>query len=220
MIIVTLKGDEHMKNLSKAFIIVFTLVLITLTACSSDKGTAPVKSVHTSDRLVSASDGAADHVKVKFDIQNYGTFTVETFPEYAPETVAHFLKLVEMGYYDGTSFDTITPGFAMVSSGLTALSSGECKETVTGEFAKNGYSNELPITRGTLVMSYLPGEYNSATSRFMIILEDNLDLEGSYAGFGKITEGAEVFDKASSARINSQYVPVSPIVMKKVYIDK
>ncbi len=209
-----------MKNLNKAFILVFALVLCLCSGCSSKPENANGKQIHTSDVFVSASDGSVNHVNICFDIENYGTFTVETYPEYAPETVSHFIKLVQSGYYNGSIFEKIIPGHSMISSSDTVLSSGECRETVTGEFFKNGISNELPLTRGTLAMCYLPGEYNSATASFMMILEDGLNLDGEYAGFAKVIDGIPVFDKVTSARITTEGTPVSPIVMKKVYIKE
>ncbi len=209
-----------MRILNKSVISVLLLVLCFMTACSSNDGDDSVKKVHTSDVLVSPSDGTGEHTNISFDIENYGTFTVEVYPQYAPETVKHFIKLVQMGYYNGSSFEKINPGQAMISSDKTALSSGECRETVVGEFYENGYSNELPLTRGTLAMTYLDGEYNSAAAKFMIVLEDNLNWDGKYAGFAKVTDGIEVFDKVSSARVFADGTPVSPIVMKKVYIKE
>lgn len=214
------KGDEHMNILNKAITLLLLFVLCLMTACSSNNGADSAKKVHTSDVLVSPSDGSGEHINIVFDIENYGSFTVEAYPECAPETVKHFVELVEMGYYNGSTFEKINPGHSIVSSDKTALSSGECKETVTGEFYENGYSNDLPLTRGTLAMCYLGDEYNSATSKFMIILEDDHSLDGKYAGFAKVTDGIEVFDKMSTARVNAEGIPVSPIVMKKVYIKE
>ena len=192
-------------------------MLVFCVACSGGSSSKEPK-VRTTGKLVSSSDADIDHTKVCFEIENYGSFTVETYPEYAPETVAHFLKLVKSGYYNGTSFEKINHGHSIVSTDDTLLSSGECKETVTGEFAANGYSNDLPLTRGTFVLSYLPGEYNTATARFMILLSDNLGLDGKYAGFAKIVENSAIFDKIASTATNADGTPLSPIVMKNVYI--
>lgn len=205
-----------MKNIKKALLILLSLCLVLTAACSSDEKSSS-GSVHTNEKIVGSSAEVV-HTKVSFEVENYGIFTVETYPEYAPETVAHFLKLVRSGYYNGMNFEKIIPGNWLVSSDLTTLSSGECKETVTGEFYKNGYSNELPLTRGTLALCYLPGEYNSARAQFMILLSDKPELEGEYAGFAKIVENSAVFDKIVSTAINADGTPVSPIVMKNVYV--
>ncbi len=206
-----------MKICKKILLVLLSLALIFTVACSNGNSDENSK-VQTTGKLVSSSDADIDHTKVCFEIENYGSFTVETYPEYAPQTVAHFLKLVKSGYYNGTSFEKINHGHSLVSSNNTALSSGECKETVTGEFAANGYSNDLPLTRGTFVLSYLPGEYNTATAQFMILLGDELGLDGKYAGFAKVIENSEVFDKIASSATNENGTPLSPIVMKNVYI--
>ncbi|MBO7288455.1 MAG: peptidylprolyl isomerase, partial [Clostridia bacterium] len=159
-----------MKNLKKALIIVLTFSLMFTASCSSNEENKK-EGIHSNEKIVSSSAEAV-HTKVCFEVENYGIFTVETYPEYAPESVAHFLKLVKSGYYNGMEFSKINSGHSVVSSDVTVHSSGECRETVTGEFYKNGYSNEMPLTRGTLCFTYLPGEYNSARSQFMILLSD------------------------------------------------
>lgn len=208
-----------MKNLKKSFIIIMAFVLVFVSGCSSEKTNTEKKEIQTAEKIVTSSAESIDHKRVVLEIQDYGNLVVETYPEEAPETVSRFLELVEMGYYDGMSFDKINPGFSMEISDETALSSGEYKETVTGEFAKNGFSNGLALSRGTLAMCYLPGEYNSATAKFMIILNDDLGIDGSYAGFAKVVDGSGVFDKISKIAPNADGSPVSPIVMKKAYID-
>lgn len=207
-----------MKNLKKSFAIILVFMLVLVSGCSNEKSETKEKKVQTAEMIVTSSDGNVDHEKVVFEIQDYGNMVVETYPEEAPETVSRFLELVEMGYYDGMSFDKVIPGFSMETSDKTTLSSGECKEVITGEFAKNGYSNGLSLSRGTLAMCYMPGEYNSATSKFMIILNDDLDIDGLYAGFAKVVDGIGVFDKISKIATDANGSPVSPIVMKKAYI--
>ncbi|MBO5743730.1 MAG: peptidylprolyl isomerase [Clostridia bacterium] len=205
-----------MKNLKKALIIFLTFSLMFTASCSSNEENKK-EGIHSNEKIVSSSAEAV-HTKVCFEVENYGIFTVETYPEYAPESVAHFLKLVKSGYYNGMEFSKINSGHSVVSSDVTVHSSGECRETVTGEFYKNGYSNEMPLTRGTLCFTYLPGEYNSARSQFMILLSDELGLEGEYAPFAKLIENSAVFDKIAAAELNEEGEPLSPIVMKNVYV--
>ena len=72
-----------------------------------------------------------EHTKVKFTMENGGTFTMELYPEYAPKTVENFIKLVESGYYAGTTFHRVYPGFM--------AQGGEGAETpsIKGEYAKH-----------------------------------------------------------------------------------
>lgn len=207
-----------MKNIRKPFIIVLAVILSFMCACTAQKEVSEEKKVETADRVVTSSGNTIKNTQVVFEIENYGNIVVETYPQYAPETVAQFLALVKMGYYNGMTIDKINPGFSMEISDKTTLSSGEYTDSITGEFAKNGYSNDLPLTRGTLAMCYLPGEYNSATSKFMIILSDDLGIDGTYAGFAKIVGGSSVFEQISKLAPDADGSPVSPIVMKKVYI--
>ena len=199
-------------------ILVISLVFAAC-ACSSDTDVAE-DTASTVENIVPASDGEVKHTQVRFDVADVGSFTVETYPEYAPQTVAHFLKLVEMGYFDGASIEVLEPGKIMKLSDDTVLSSGEYKDTLIGEFSKNGYSNNLSITKGTLVFDYLPGEYNSATSKIMFVLSDDLEMDGSYAGFARVKDDSGVFNLISSEKVDADNKPLSPIVMKKVYIKE
>lgn len=208
-----------MRNFKNLILCLLILSLGFIQACSSDK-TGEKSKVSTSDKIVTSAGSDADRIKVSFDIQNYGTFTVETYPEQAPESVARFLELVESGYYDGMNFETLSPGKSLVASSKTALSSGELMDTINGEFSANGYSNDVPLERGTLAFCYLPDEYDTATAKFMILLSSDEKYNGKLAGFAKVVEGTEIFDSISRAPINADYTPVSPIVMKKVYIKK
>lgn len=207
-------------NIKKLFTLVLVVFsLVAMCACSSDDGKKEGEVV-TAENIVVASDGEVKHTMVRFDVANVGSFTVETFPEYAPRSVEHFLKLVKSGYFDGASVEFLDPGKIMKLSDTTTLSSGECKDTLIGEFSKNGYSNSLPITKGTLVFDYLPGEYDSATAKIMFVLGDDLGLDGSYAPFARVTENLGIFDSVISGEVNPDNTPVSPIVMKKVYIKE
>jgi len=206
--------------MKKSFMIIMSVMLIFFAGCSNEKPAPEKKTVHTAEKVITSSASDADHTTVVIEIQNYGNMVVETYPEYAPETVSRFLELVNMGYYDGMSINKIIPGFSMETSDITALSSGETQETITGEFAKNGHSNDLPLSRGTLAMCHQPGEYDSATAKFMILLSDDLGLDGSYAGFAKVVDGAYVFEQISKLATNADGSPVSPIVMKKVYVQE
>jgi len=199
-------------------ILIMSLAFVSC-ACSSG-GEDETVETNAVENIVPASDGEVEHTQVRFDVADVGSFTVATYPEYAPRTVARFLELVKMGYFDGASVEFLEPGKIMKLSDNTALSSGEFKDTLIGEFSKNGYSNNLSITKGTLVFDYLPGEYDSATSKIMFVLSDDADMDGSYAGFAKVKDDSGVFGLISSEKVDSDNKPLSPIVMKKVYIKE
>src|SRR6202034_1439566 len=123
-----------------------------------------------------------------------GEFTVELFEKEAPVTVANFLKYIDDGFFDGTIFHRIVPGFVIQGGGFTEdMSQKRTNPTIKNE-ADNGLKNE----RGTLSMART-NDINSATSQFFVNLKNNGSLDHSrgnfgYAVFGKVTQGMEVID--------------------------
>jgi peptidyl-prolyl cis-trans isomerase A (cyclophilin A) len=126
---------------------------------------------------------------------SHGPFTVELFPKEAPVTVENFLRYVDDGFFDGTIFHRIVPGFVIQGGGLTADFSNKKTRAAISNEAKNGLKN----TRGSLSMART-SDVNSATSQFFVNLADNAFLDNSardygYAVFGRVTDGMEVIDK-------------------------
>jgi peptidyl-prolyl cis-trans isomerase A (cyclophilin A) len=136
---------------------------------------------------------------VRFDT-SHGSFTIELYPKEAPVTVENFLKYVDDGFFDGTIFHRIVPGFVIQGGGLTSdFNNKETRAPITNE-AKNGLKN----TRGSLSMART-SDINSATSQFFVNLSDNAFLDNGprdfgYAVFGKVTEGMEVVDKIAKVK--------------------
>jgi peptidyl-prolyl cis-trans isomerase A (cyclophilin A) len=126
---------------------------------------------------------------------SHGAFTVELFPKEAPVTVENFLRYVDDGFFDGTIFHRIVPGFVIQGGGLTADFSNKKTRTPISNEAKNGLKNG----RGYLSMART-SDINSATSQFFVNLVDNAFLDHGprdygYAVFGRVTDGMEVIDK-------------------------
>jgi len=129
---------------------------------------------------------------------SHGPFTVELFQKEAPVTVENFLRYVDDGFFDGTIFHRIVPGFVIQGGGLTSdFSNKKTREPIANE-AKNGLKN----TRGSLSMART-SDISSATSQFFVNLADNGFLDHSardygYAVFGRVTEGMDVIDKIAA----------------------
>ena len=126
---------------------------------------------------------------------SHGAFTVELFPKEAPVTVENFLRYVDDGFFDGTIFHRIVPGFVIQGGGLTRDFSNKKTRAPISNEAKNGLKN----TRGSLSMART-SDINSATSQFFVNLVDNAFLDPSardygYAVFGRISDGMDVIDK-------------------------
>lgn len=131
---------------------------------------------------------------------SHGAFTVELFPEEAPLSVENFLRYVDDGFFDGTIFHRIVPGFVLQGGGLTVdFANKETRAPIRNE-AKNGLKN----TRGSLSMART-SDVNSATSQFFVNLADNAFLDhGSrdygYAVFGRIGEGMDVIERIAGVK--------------------
>ena len=124
-----------------------------------------------------------------------GEITIEVFPEEAPGTVESFLQYVDDGFYDGTVFHRVVPGFVLQGGGLTEdMTKKPTCDPITNE-ADNGLKN----VRGALSMART-SDIHSATSQFFINLVDNPFLDHGdgdfgYAVFAKVAEGMDVVDQ-------------------------
>lgn len=127
------------------------------------------------------------------EIADYGTITVCLDQKSAPITVANFVGLAESGFYDGLTFHRIMEDFMMQGGDPDGNGTGGSENTIVGEFAVNGYDNNLSHTRGAISMARAM-DYDSASSQFFIVHEDSTFLDGQYAVFGYVTEGLEVVD--------------------------
>jgi peptidyl-prolyl cis-trans isomerase B (cyclophilin B) len=142
----------------------------------------------------------------------------ELYPEIAPISVANFEKLVKEGFYDGLTFHRVIPGFMIQGGDPLGNGMGGSDERIFGEFAINGFKNDLKHERGVISMarSSMP---NSASSQFFIMHEDAPHLDGSYAAFGKVIEGIEVVDEIASVPTDFSDRPKIRVAMKSVTIE-
>ncbi|MDO4467566.1 MAG: peptidylprolyl isomerase [Bacillota bacterium] len=138
-------------------------------------------------------------MKVKITMENGKTMVAELYPEVAPKTVENFVKLVKEGFYSGIIFHRVIPGFMIQGGDPTGTGRGGSKQTIPGEFASNGFKNDLKHTRGVLSMARTMFP-NSASSQFFIMHEDSPHLDGDYAAFGKVIEGLEVIDEIANTK--------------------
>jgi peptidyl-prolyl cis-trans isomerase A (cyclophilin A) len=153
-----------------------------------------------------------------------GDFTIELFDKEAPESVANFTRYIDDGFFDGTIFHRIVPGFVIQGGGFTE----DMTQKKTKPPVKNEADNGLKNKRGTLSMART-NDINSATSQFFVNLKDNDFLDHSrgnfgYAVFAKVTEGMDVIDKIAAVETGRKRgfddVPVEAVTMKSVRREK
>jgi peptidyl-prolyl cis-trans isomerase B (cyclophilin B) len=131
---------------------------------------------------------------IEINVQDYGIIKVELDADEAPITVTNFVDLAKNGFYNGLTFHRIIDNFMIQGGDPLGNGTGGSKETIKGEFSKNGVKNNIKHTRGTISMARSQGN-NSASSQFFIMQADNSSLDGLYAGFGHVTDGMDIVDK-------------------------
>ncbi len=140
-----------------------------------------------------SSNGALGTHTVVIKVKGYGDITVELDGDTAPITVENFLKLTEEGFYDGLTFHRIIEGFMIQGGDPEGTGYGGSSQTIKGEFSANGIENNISHERGVISMARSQ-DYDSASSQFFIMHEDNESLDGQYAAFGHVTDGMDVVD--------------------------
>lgn len=159
-------------------------------------------------------------------VTNVGDITVKLEPAKAPKTVANFLSYVKSGFYNGTIFHRVIPGFMIQGGGFTVdFDKKPTKAPIVNE-ADNGLSN----LRGTIAMART-SDPNSATAQFFINVADNKFLDYSaptvrgagYAVFGHVTSGMKVVDKIVNTPTGSagpfpQNVPKKTVLIESIKI--
>ena len=165
---------------------------------------------------------AHPHIEIQTSL---GAIKLELDGRQAPLTVAHILELIDSGFYDGTVFHRVIPGFMAQGGGFTpGLKLKETKATIPNE-SGNGLSN----LRGTIAMART-GDPHSADSQFFINVADNDRLDPTkdvmrgrwgYTVFGVVIEGMEVVDEIVNSRSGpggqfAKDVPIVPVIIKTI----
>jgi peptidyl-prolyl cis-trans isomerase A (cyclophilin A) len=148
-----------------------------------------------------------------------GVIEVEVDTEKAPISAKNFLQYVDDGFFDGTIFHRVIPGFMIQGGGF----SEDMGQKATRAAIKNEAENGLKNARGTLAMART-NVVDSATAQFFINLSDNdfLNHAGAsnfgYAVFGRVTSGMDVVDKIAGVPTGTkgphQNVPTTPVIIE------
>lgn len=155
---------------------------------------------------------------VTIEMENGGVMKVELYPETAPNTVANFISLVEKGFYNGTIFHRVIPGFMIQGGDPEGTGMGGPGYRIKGEFTTNRFQNDLKHTKGVISMAR-SGHPDSAGSQFFIMVDDAPHLDGQYASFGKVIEGIEVADQIVSVATNYSDRPLEEQRMRSVTVE-
>ena len=155
---------------------------------------------------------------VTFEMENGDVFKAELYPEIAPNTVNNFISLVNKKFYDGVIFHRVIYGFMIQGGDPTGTGMGGPGYGIDGEFAYNGFKNDLKHTPGVLSMARAMNP-NSAGSQFFVMHKTSPHLDGQYAAFGKVIEGMEVVNAIAESSTDYSDRPLEKQMMKAVTVE-
>jgi|TARA_B110001454_G_scaffold145994_1_gene135501 peptidyl-prolyl cis-trans isomerase B (cyclophilin B) len=152
---------------------------------------------------------------------NHGNISFNLLPDLAPETVRNFVTLAKSGFYDGTLFHRVIPGF-MIQGGDPNTKNPNMKSQWgmggPGHNVKAEFSSRSHL-RGIVSMARST-DPNSAGSQFFIVTKDSTFLDREYTVFGEVTDGMDVSDKIVSLDKDSNDCPLENAKMLKVSISE
>ena len=165
--------------------------------------------------IVASTNLIADEAAPNAVIEtNLGNIEIRFFPDIAPKHVENFLTLAKSGFYDGTIFHRVIPGFMIQGGDPNTKGSDKSKygqggpdHSVKAEFSKRTHS------RGILSMARSSNP-DSAGSQFFIVVQDSKFLDGQYTVFGEVVSGMDIADKIVSQKKDSRDNPLERIEMK------
>ena len=150
---------------------------------------------------------------------SFGKISFKLLPELAPETVRNFSKLAKDGFYDGTLFHRIIPGFMIQGGDPNTKTDNKGSWGMGGP----GYSikaefNSRSHLRGIVSMARSQ-DPNSAGSQFFIVTADSTFLDRQYTGFGEVTEGMDIADKIVNVDRDGNDCPLEKVEMSKITLE-
>jgi len=150
---------------------------------------------------------------------NYGKIVFKLLPDLAPETVRNFEKLSKSGFYNGTLFHRVIPGF-MIQGGDPNTKNFDKSSWGTGGpgYAVKAEFNSRSHLRGVVSMARST-DPDSAGSQFFIVTADSTFLNGQYTAFGEVTEGMDVADKIVNLQRDNNDCPLEEAKMLQVSIE-
>jgi len=150
---------------------------------------------------------------------NYGKILFKLLRDLAPETVRNFEKLAKSGFYNGTLFHRVIPGF-MIQGGDPNTKNSDKSSWGTGGpgYMVKAEFNSKSHLRGVVSMARST-DPNSAGSQFFIVTADSTFLNGQYTAFGEVTEGMDVTDKIVNLQRDNNDCPLEEAKMIQVSIE-
>ncbi|WP_298842638.1 peptidylprolyl isomerase [Clostridium sp.] len=155
---------------------------------------------------------------VTINMQDGKVIKAELYPEVAPNTVNNFISLINKGFYNGLIFHRVIPGFMIQGGCPEGTGVGGPDYSIKGEFSSNKFKNDLKHSIGVLSMAR-SNDSDSAGSQFFIMVADSYHLDGSYAAFGKVTQGLEYALEIAKVKRDFRDKPNKEQKIKSMSVD-
>ncbi|MBD5489725.1 MAG: peptidylprolyl isomerase [Lachnospiraceae bacterium] len=155
---------------------------------------------------------------VTFTMENGDVIKAELYPDIAPISVNNYISLINKNFYDGLIFHRVIKGFMIQGGDPEGTGMGGPDYSIRGEFAQNGFPNDLKHTEGVLSMARSMHP-DSAGSQFFIMHKTSPHLDGAYAAFGKVIEGMENINKIAETATDYNDRPLEDQRIKTVTVD-
>lgn len=155
---------------------------------------------------------------ITITMENGDVIKAELYPDIAPNTVNNFISLIQKNFYDGLIFHRVINGFMLQGGDPEGSGMGGPGYSIKGEFSINGFPNELKHTEGVLSMARSMAP-DSAGSQFFIMHKTSPHLDGSYAAFGKVTEGMEIVNKIAECETDNSDRPLQEQKIRTMTVD-
>lgn len=155
---------------------------------------------------------------VTITMENGDVMKAELYPEIAPVSVNNFISLINKNFYDGLIFHRVIRGFMIQGGCPDGTGMGGPGYTIPGEFAQNGFANNLKHTEGVLSMARAMHP-DSAGSQFFIMHKASPHLDGAYAAFGKLIEGMDVVNKIADEYTDYADRPMADQRIKSMTVE-
>jgi len=144
----------------------------------------------------------------------FGKIVFKLLPELAPEHVRNFVKLAQSGFYDGTQFHRVIPGFMIQGGDPNTKTPDKSKWGMGGPgYTIKAEFNTRSHLRGIVSMARAM-DPNSAGSQFFIVTADSTFLDRQYTVFGEVLEGMEAADQIVSQQRDRNDCPLQQVTMK------
>jgi cyclophilin family peptidyl-prolyl cis-trans isomerase len=213
------------------------LITTALVACAkpaTDAGTQPESTTATDGGTTAASDTASTTAsaattteekpmssyenKVAVVKTSAGEIHIRFFPDVAPNHVRNFIDLAQQGFYNGTKFHRVIPGF-MIQGGDPNTKAGDPSTWGSGGSGTNVRAefNSVSHKRGIVSMARSQSP-DSASSQFFIVVKDSTFLDNQYTAFGQVTKGLEVADTIVASPRNAMDRPNNPTSIESITI--